>query len=98
MPQGSPIDATGTLVQTDARGTFNGAGELAQRLAASQDVKACYVGKWMRFAYGRAEAPDDACSRRLLTDAFAASAGNIPELLISLTQTDAFLFRPPTQP
>ena len=98
MENGRPIDAQGEIVETDARGTFNGAGELAQRLAASQDVKACYVGQWMRFAYGRAETVDDACSRRLLEDAFVASAGNIPELLVALTRTDAFLYRPLNQP
>jgi hypothetical protein len=95
---GRPVDARGEIVQTDARGSFDGAVELAQRLAASQDARACYVGKWMGFAYGRAETADDACSRRLLMDAFAASNGNIPELLVALTQTDAFVFRTPSQP
>jgi len=95
---GRPIDARGELFQTDARGSFDGAVALAQRLAAGQDARACYVGKWMGFAYGRAETADDACSRRLLMDAFAASNGNIPELLIALTQTDAFVFRAPSQP
>jgi hypothetical protein len=95
---GRPIDATGEIFQTDAQGTFNGAGELAQRLAASRDVQACYVGKWMRFAYGRAETADDACSRQLLMDAFVRSKGNVRELLVALTQTDAFVFRPASQP
>ena len=52
----------------------------------------------MGFAYGRAETADDACSRQLLMDAFARSKGNIRELLVALTQTDAFVFRPPSQP
>ena len=95
---GRAIDASGEIFETDARGRFDGAVELAQRLAASQDARACYVGKWMGFAYGRAETADDACSRRLLMDAFAASNGNIPELLVALTQTDAFVFRAPSQP
>jgi hypothetical protein len=29
-----------------------------------------------------------------LTDRFAAAQGNIKELLVALTQTDAFLYRP----
>jgi len=95
---GRPIDARGEIFESDARGSFDGAVALAQRLAASQDVNACYVGNWMGFAYGRAETADDACSRRLLMDAFAASNGNIPELLVALTQTDAFVFRAPSQP
>ena len=95
---GRPVDARGEIFETDARGSFDGAVALAQRLAASQDAKACYVGKWMDFAYGRAETPDDACSRRFLMDAFVASNGNIPALLVALTQSDAFLFRAPSQP
>ncbi len=37
-------------------------------------------------------------SRRFLLDSFAASNGNVPELLVGLTQSDGFLFRPVTVP
>jgi hypothetical protein len=83
---------------SDVKGTFYGAIELAARLARSQDAKRCYVGRWMAFAYGRPEAPEDACSRQLLMDDFARTDGNVRELLVALTQTDAFLTRPLTQP
>jgi hypothetical protein len=95
---GRPIDASGELVVSDVQGKFNGAVELAARLARSQDARRCYVGNWMAFAYGRAEVPQDACSRQLLMEDFARTDGSVRELLIALTQTEAFLTRPLTQP
>jgi len=95
---GKPIDATGELVVSDAQGTFDGAVELGVRLARSADAQRCYVGKWMTFAYGRRETPEDACSRQLLMEDFARSDGSVRELLVALTQTDAFLTRPLNQP
>ena len=39
----------------------------------------------------RRETRDDTCSIVALRDAFKASGGNLKELLVSLTLTDAFL-------
>jgi len=89
-----PVDATGTIPDTDAAGTFNGAVELGRRLAKSRDAQNCFVGKWLSYGYGRFEAPEDACTRQSLQDAFAASGGDIRQLMVSLTQTDAFLYGP----
>ncbi|MEP7049607.1 MAG: DUF1592 domain-containing protein [Pseudomonadota bacterium] len=89
-----PIDDSGEIKGTDAAGTFHGPTELGQKLAKSQAVRSCFVGDWLTFAYGRAETPADSCSRNKLEQAFSASGGNIKALLISLTQTDAFLYRP----
>lgn len=90
---GLPIDTTGEIYKTDAKGRFDGAVELATRLAQSRDVQNCYVGNWMRFGYGREPATQDACSVRSLQDAFAQAKGNVRELLVALTQTDAFLYK-----
>jgi hypothetical protein len=91
---GQPIDATGELRSTDARGTFDGAIELGARLGRSQDAQTCFVRKWLTFATGRTVTDADACSRQLLVDAFTRTNGNVRELLVALTQTDAFLYRP----
>jgi len=90
---GVAIDASGTLSNTDIDGPFNGVADLASKLAQSQDAKDCYVKQWFRFGYGRGETVGDSCSLATLTDRFAASEGNIKELLVALTQTDAFLYR-----
>jgi len=94
---GKPVDASGNIPDHDIAGAFNGPVELGKKLAASTDVQNCYVGKWLTFAYGRGETSADACNRASLQTAFSAAKGNIRQLLVALTQTDAFLYRPLAQ-
>lgn len=89
-----PIDSSGELATSDVAGPFDGVVELGRKLSQSKDVQSCFVGGWLTFAYGRAETENDACTRASLEDAFEKSGGRIPELLLALTQTDAFLYRP----
>jgi len=91
--QGLVIEADGELTETDVDGKFKGVVELGKMLAESEQVRQCVTTQWFRFGYGRAEKPEDQCSLDRLSDAFAASGYNIKELLIALTQTDAFLYR-----
>lgn len=97
---GTPIDATGSLETSDGSVEFNGAIELAALLAGSSEAEHCFVQNWMTFAHGRELTEADACSRRTAEAAFAKANGNVRELLVALTQTDAFLYRPalPEQP
>lgn len=90
---GKPIDLRGEILGTDAQGSVDGAVELAARLAKSEDVRQCVSLQWFRYAFGRSETESDACTREALASAFAASGGNVRELLLALTQTDAFLYR-----
>jgi hypothetical protein len=48
---------------------------------------------WFRFAYGRGETPADECSLDTTAKTFEATGSNVRELLVALTQTDAFLYR-----
>jgi hypothetical protein len=48
---------------------------------------------WVRFAYGRSESPEDACTLEQLKSDFVASGNNVRDLLVAITQTDAFLYR-----
>jgi len=91
---GKPIDASGEIVDSDVQGPVDGASELASRLASSVDVRDCYADGWLTFAYGRPFAEEDACSREALHAAFAEAKGNVLELLVAVTQTDGFLYRP----
>jgi hypothetical protein len=92
--QGQPVDATGDVTGSkDANGDFNGAVQLAQRLANSNEVRACVVSEWFTYAQGRPAASADACSTAQLQAAFKAANYNIQALLVALTQTDAFLYR-----
>jgi hypothetical protein len=90
---GKPVDASGKLTGTDADGTFNNAVDLSRKLATSKTVQECVATQWFRFGYGRQETDQDTCTVDTLRKSFAASGGNVRDLLLALTQTDAFLFR-----
>jgi hypothetical protein len=93
LDNGLPIDASGTLYETDAQGDFNGAVELAQRIAESEDAQACFVEHWLSQAYGREESPDDACAKADVEAALRDSDGNIVEMLVALAKTDQLRYR-----
>jgi hypothetical protein len=96
---GKPIDAVGEVVLTDdIDGTYDGAVELAQALAASEQVQECVASQWFRFGYNRTVTEEDRCSMDQLTESFAASGYDIKELLVGLTQTNAFLYRRAVKP
>ncbi len=89
-----PIDASGEIVgNEDVAGEFVGVAELAEKLAGSEDVRSCVAAQWFRFGYGRGDTQADICSMDSIQETFAASNGNIKELLVALTQTDAFRYR-----
>jgi hypothetical protein len=93
---GKDIDATGEIANAydpALEGTFDGAADLASKLAASDQVASCVSAQWFRFAYGRGIKKEDSCTIGMLDEAFVASDFNIKELLVTLTQTDAFLYR-----
>jgi hypothetical protein len=90
---GKTIDPSGAISQSDIDGTFVGVVDLAKKLAGSGDVRNCYTTQWFRFAFGRGETAQDACTLSTVGAAFAAKQGNIKELLVALTQTDAFQYR-----
>jgi hypothetical protein len=95
---GLAIDTTGEIVETDAAGPFDGALELSRRIAESNDAKRCFVEKWFAHAHGRPATSDDACSLQTLERAFASEQWNLRELLVALTQNDAFLYFAEVEP
>jgi hypothetical protein len=98
IDQGQPVDASGTMSASDVDGPFNGAVELARKLGQSQEVNDCVATEWFRYAFGRGESSDDACSMASMKQAFASTGFDIRELLVAITQTDTFRFRPEVTP
>jgi hypothetical protein len=86
------VDATGQVVGGAGElGTpFNGAVELANRLAGSAQVADCVATQWFRFSLGRLESTNDACSLHGVREGFRASGGNIRALLARIALSDAF--------
>ena len=93
----SAVDASGDLPNTDVAGPLNGPVELAARAAKSSEVSQCMAVNWFRFANGRGEDTTDTCSIGKLNKVMSTSGGDLRELVLSLTQTDAFLYRTATQ-
>jgi hypothetical protein len=90
---GAAIDATGQVNQSDIPGTFDGASDLATRLAGSDQVKQCVTTSWFRYAYGRAETSDDECTLASVNEQFAKANYDLKSLVVALAGTDAFLYR-----
>jgi len=90
---GAPVDNSGAVPIGDVAGPFNGAVEFAQKLGQSRDVRACYAGRYLNYAYGRALNTGDVCSQNAAGEAFEQAKGNVKELIAAITQTDGFLLR-----
>jgi hypothetical protein len=88
---GVTIDASGSLPDL---GAFEGPVEFVRALAATEEAQTCFASHWLDLAYARTLGASDVCSRRTVEQAFADSGYNVRELLISLTQTEAFLYLP----
>ncbi|HEY0709690.1 MAG TPA: DUF1588 domain-containing protein, partial [Polyangia bacterium] len=94
MDGGRPVDNAGWITSSaDADGNFRGARQLVEKLAGSAQVRDCVATQWFRYGMGRFDGPGDGCSLQRLRQAFAASGGDLKEVLIALTQTESFLFR-----
>jgi hypothetical protein len=71
-------------------GEFFGAVDLSARLADSPVVSDCVTTHWFRYAHKRGEHGDDRCGLRDLRARFAASGGDMRELLVEIALSDAF--------
>ena len=98
VENGVAIDATGRLMTE--RGTFDvdGALELADRLANSDEARRCFVQNWLAFSLGRAVTPADDCHLSALEREFVDADTNLQELLVAVLRNDAFLYRPEVAP
>ena len=73
--------------------SFDGAIEMSQMLADSEQVHRCYAKHWLEYSYGReVQSGDD-----LTVDALAKAShnGSVRDLILALTQTTAFRTRAP---
>jgi hypothetical protein len=91
---GQVIDVSGEMVLSDDMdGPFVGVRQLAEKLAGSAQVRECLATQWFRYTAGRFENIDDECSLDGLRAGFHGSEGDLVELIVATTQTDAFLYR-----
>jgi hypothetical protein len=88
---GVTIDASG---DAPILGQFNGALEMGAALAENEQVQQCFATQWVNFGYGRILPTDEACSVQSVRDTFKEKGYNVQELLLALTQSEAFLTLP----
>jgi hypothetical protein len=63
-------------------------------LASSEQVQQCFASQWMNFGYGRSLTPEESCGVDSVQKAFKDSGYKIQDMLLSLTQAEAFLTLP----
>jgi hypothetical protein len=90
---GKPVDAGGRFIGTDVDGPFTGVPEMARKLVQSTQVEGCMVTHWFDYGLGREATPEDACTQQTLGRLFASSGRDVRQLLLALTQSDAFFYK-----
>lgn len=97
-----PIDSSGTVKATVAplapdpgglQTTFTNVGDLVTQLAAAGQVKQCFALQELRYALGRIETPNDACSAQQIYAAFSSNNFNVQQLVFAVVTSDAFRYR-----
>lgn len=89
---GETIDAKVTLPGFTT--TVNGPVDMAKTVASMPDAQSCFAQHWLEFGYGKTLDANDDCTQAAINDAFTKAGFNIKQLLVDLTQTDAFLYLP----
>jgi hypothetical protein len=90
---GLPIDSTGEVIGSDVAGAFDGAVQLSQKLAQSEEVMECMARTWLRFALGRSDLDADAGAIASAGSKFKESGFVMKELLVALTGTNTFRYQ-----
>lgn len=97
--EGQTIDSTGEVIPGSpggAEGTFEGATELAQLLAGSEEVEHCMAVQWSRFATGRLETETDECAIEELAHQVTENGGDLRTLVRSVATSAWFRSRAAT--
>lgn len=84
---GEPVDALGEL---PGGRTFEGAVELAEVLAHSEELPACVTTKVMTYALGRTVGADDTCVVEAIGEATVNPDATFSDLLWAVVTSDAF--------
>jgi hypothetical protein len=82
---GFPVDATGTLPDSDAR--FDGAGQLSEAIEKDPRFLACVTRKVLTYATGRAMADADERAVADVTAKLRAGDGKLPSLIELVAQS-----------
>ncbi|HXU05110.1 MAG TPA: DUF1588 domain-containing protein, partial [Polyangia bacterium] len=85
-----PLDGNGML---PGYGTFNGPGELGQKLIDSGKLEHCFVEHLLRYAVGRALYPEEQGAVDTLAGGFKAASYSLTDTLLDYVASDRFALR-----
>ena len=93
-----PVDSTGSFVTpANATITFQNAVDMSKQLAQSTEAQTCIDRQWTRYILGRPETTAESGSMSVAYQKAAATAGfSIRDLLTTLVQSKAFMYRQPS--
>ncbi len=89
--EGVEVDTRGELLDTDVDGAFDGAIELSEKLAGSEQAHQCVARQLFRYAVGRTERTSESCVLDGIYDVASRNGWSIPEMMVAVTQTPSFL-------
>jgi hypothetical protein len=87
------VNSADTLFLDGAEVAFNDGVELSAKLAASEEVRACFATQWVRYAFDRLETDYDEASIQTASKVFASGGYTIPALLEGVAMARSFRFR-----
>ncbi len=93
---GKPIDTTGQVKYAREKaidGPFATLPELSRRLSTSRQVHDCFASNFMRYALGRADTTNDACSVLDAQNSFFQSGGSFKALQLAIVKSASFRSR-----
>lgn len=93
---GEPVDAAGSVPADGDTIEFSHAVDFAHALADSPQAQRCYLTQWYRYGYARHENETDQCTIDELFEQAESNGFDIKELLVAMTRTRAFRYRPAT--
>ena len=81
------------ISSTDVAGDYADQIDMLAAIAQSPQMHKCLTVDWFRYAFGRDKLAEDKCTVEPALERFIATGGSIRELLLSLTESPAFLYR-----
>ncbi|WP_437734071.1 DUF1592 domain-containing protein [Sorangium sp. So ce1335] len=91
---GHPVDASGNIVGAEGtNGTFDGTGELAQKLAQSPDAQACFTLQWLRFGFGAMDQAELSCMAEQITGQLGPENLTVAGVIKAIAQSPRFTRR-----
>ncbi|MBL8944826.1 MAG: DUF1592 domain-containing protein [Myxococcales bacterium] len=92
---GGPIDNQGEIVggPEAVTGEFHGVAELQAKLAASDEVTACFASQLYQYTFGLEAAQVLECAVEPVAAEFVAAGGDVRALVVALARSNAFRTR-----